>query len=134
MDRKSYLGVGWHFPPLFVKHVGVVMALHDEDIKQSLRILFSTKPGERVFRPEFGCQVDKWVFGEMDLSTKTLIADAVHQAINHYEPRIEVERVEVNQPSAHEGSLLVNISYRIRQTNTRSNLVYPFYFKEGTIL
>ena len=134
MENKSYLGRGWAFPPRFIKEKGVQMVSQEEDIEQSLHILFSTAPGQRIFRFDFGCPIDKWAFQDMGLTTRTLVADSIHQAILYYEPRISVEKVEVTIKGAEEGVLFIHVAYVIHQTNTRSNMVYPYYFKEGTIL
>jgi phage baseplate assembly protein W len=70
----------------------------------------------------------------MDLSIRTLIAEEIKRAILYFEPRIDVEKIGVEIRDPQEGILWVNLEYRIRQTNARSNMVYPFYFKEGTNL
>ncbi|MDR3061992.1 MAG: GPW/gp25 family protein [Dysgonamonadaceae bacterium] len=134
MEKQSYLGTGWAFPPRFIKGKGVEMVDSEEDIRQSLQILLSTVPGERMFRFDYGCNIRQWVFEELNLSTETLIIDCIEQAILHFEPRIEVEKVLLETKDKQEGILWINIDYRIRRTNNRSNMVYPFYFKEGTNL
>ncbi len=131
---SNYLGKGWAFPPAFIKNIGVEMAEAEEDIRQSLQILFSTTPGERIFRFDYGCNIRQWVFEEMKLSIKTLITDEIKRAILYYEPRIDVEKINVEIKDPSEGILWIDLDYRIRQTNNRSNMVYPFYFKEGTNL
>ncbi len=133
-SNNGYLGTGWAFPPAFVKDRGVEMTGGAECIRQSLHVLFSTTPGERLFRFEYGCDIRRWVFGKMDLSTRTLIIDSIKQAILFYEPRIDVEKVDVEIKDPMEGILWINLIYRIRQTNSRSNMVFPFYFNEGTNL
>ncbi len=110
------------------------MASREEDIRQSLEILLSTKPGERIFNFDYGCDIRQWVFEKMDLSVKTLIIDAIKQAILYFEARIDVEKVDVEIKDPLEGILWINLDHKIRQTNSRSNMVYPFYFKEGTNL
>ena len=134
MVDESYLGIGWAFPPAFVDGFGAKMASAEEDIRQSLEILFSTMPEERIFNVEYGCPIHKWVFEKMDTSVKTLIADAINHSILYFEPRIEVEKTEVEIKDPLESILWINVEYRIRQTNSRSNIVYPFYFGEGTNL
>lgn len=131
---SSFLGVGWAFPPAFVKGHGVQMASGEEDIRQSLEILLSTAPGERIFNFEYGADVRRWVFEKMDLSVQTLIAEEIKHAVLYFEPRVDVEKVDVEIKDSQEGVLWINLEYRIRQTNSRSNMVYPFYFKEGTNL
>jgi len=134
MSDKSYLGNGWAFPPAFIKDKGVDMVSEEEDISQSLSILFSTTPGERVFNYDFGCHIRKWVFDEVNLSTQTLICDAIRQAVRLFEPRIGIENIEIETKDAAEGLLWISIDYQIPQVNSRRNMVYPFYFKEGTNL
>jgi phage baseplate assembly protein W len=128
----NFLGTGWAFPPAFIKGHAAQMISGDEDIEQSLEILFSTAPGERIFNFDYGCNIRQWVFEDMDLSIKTLIADEIRRAILYFEPRIDVEKVEVETKNPLEGILWINLEYRVRQTNSRSNKVFPFYFKEGT--
>ena len=133
MDDKTYLGTGWGFPVRF-NHNGVHLVSDEEDIWESLRILFSTIPGERVFRYNYGCPIDKWVFSKIDLSERTMIIDIIEQAIREGEPRIITDLVDVEIRDAMEGILWIKIEFTIRQTNSRSSMVYPFYFLEGTQL
>ncbi len=133
MNDKTYLGTGWAFPVRFNQR-GVHLVSDEEDIWESLRILFSTIPGERVFRYNYGCPIDKWVFSKIDLSERTMIIDIIEQAIREGEPRIVTDSVDVEVRDAMEGILWIKVEFTIRQTNSRSSLVYPFYFLEGTQL
>ncbi len=133
-DVKSYLGRGWAFPVGFTKAFGAEMVLDDEDIRQSLRILFATSPGERMRRFDYGCPARQWVFSDITLSEKTMIADAIAQAVLYHEPRIEVLSVKADFHEPEEGTLWIELEYRVRQTNSRSNMVFPFYLREGTDL
>lgn len=133
MDDKTYLGTGWGFPVRFNQR-GVHLVSDEEDIWESLRILFSTIPGERVFRYSYGCPIDKWVFSKIDLSERTMIIDIIEQAIREGEPRIITDSVDVEIRDAMEGILWIKVDFTIRQTNSRSSMVYPFYFLEGTQL
>ena len=133
MEDKTYLGTGWGFPVRFNQR-GVHLVSDEEDIWESLRILFSTFPGERVFRYNYGCPFDKWVFSKIDLSERTMIIDIIEQAIREGEPRITTDSVEVEIRDAMEGILWIKVEFTIRQTNSRSSMVYPFYFLEGTQL
>lgn len=110
------------------------MVSEEEDIEQSLRILFSTLPGERLFRPGYGCNIHHWVFGDITLSERTMIADTIEQAVWDCEPRIKVENIEVITKDAANGILWISIDYLIPKVNSRRNMVYPFYFREGTNL
>ena len=133
MEDRHYLGTGWAFPVRFHPK-GVELVSEDEDIQESLRILFSTIPGERVFRFEYGCPINKWVFSKIDLSEQTIISDVIEQAIREWEPRVITESVEVEVRNELEGILWIRINYIVRQTNSRSSMVYQFYFLEGTKL
>lgn len=132
MEKKLYIGTGWGFPPTFIKGRGVELESEEEDIRQSLIILFSTTPGERIFRFNYGCNIRQWMFEKMNLSVKTLIIDVIKQAILCFEPRIDVGKLDVEIKDPLEGILWINLEYIIRKTNSRSNMVYPFYLKEGT--
>ncbi len=105
-----------------------------EDIEQSLRILLSTRKGERLMRPTYGCGIHQLVFAPLHEATIAEIRGAVERAILFFEPRIRVDRIDVLTSEAAEGHLLIEIDYTVRATNTRSNMVYPFYFREGTQL
>lgn len=133
MSDKTYLGTGWAFPVRF-NQLGVHLVSDEEDIWESLRILFSTIPGERVFRYNYGCPIDKWVFSKIDLSERTMIIDIIEQAIRDGEPRIVTDSVDVELRDPLEGILWIKVEFTIRQTNSRSSMVYPFYFLEGTQL
>jgi len=134
MEDKPYLGIGWSFPVSFDKKDGVSMSYGDEDIRESLNILLSTIPGERIFRPDYGCNIRRWTFSRMNLSEKTRIINTIEMAILEGEPRIILESVDVKIKDEREGILWISIDYLVSQTNSRSNMVYPFYIREGTNL
>ncbi len=99
----------------------------EQDIAKSIFIILSTAPGERVMRTEFGCGIHDLVFASPGPQTFGLISYYVTQALGRWEPRIEVASVDVDTDPKQDGKLLVDISYKIRQTNSDRNLVYPFY-------
>ena len=133
MADQSFLGTGWSFPPAF-DPVGRKsrMVSADDDIRESLLILLSTAPGERVMNPSFGCGLKLRVFDTVSASMITEVKDMVERAILFYEPRITLNGIEVVQRDALGGVLDIDIRYTVRSTNTRSNLVYPFYYLEAT--
>lgn len=133
MIDKSFLGKGWGFPVQFDPQTkGVSMVSDEEDIRESLRILFSTRLGERVMQPTYGCALQALVFEVVNERTLSEIREAVERAILFFEPRIRLDRVDVDDEQVYEGLLQIRVYYTIRSTNTRSNIVYPFYFREGT--
>ena len=132
---KSFLGIGWSFPPEFHKHasaIGVKMVAEEEDIGESLRILLSTVPGERVMQPGYGCGLHAMVFETINESTITELKDIIERAVLFFEPRITLESVDIDTDESLEGRLKIQLNYTVRKTNTRSNVVYPFYYLEGS--
>jgi phage baseplate assembly protein W len=130
---RSFLGTGWKFPPEFDRHVkDVRMVSEDDDIRESLHLLLSTSPGERLMHPTYGCGLKQMVFENVDESIVTEIRDKVQRAILFFEPRIAVEGIDVAVEDPLSGVLLIQLRYSVRSTNSRSNLVYPFHFLEGT--
>jgi phage baseplate assembly protein W len=129
----SFLGTGWNFPPEFNKRSKEVkMVSEEEDIRQSLRILLSTAPGERIMNPAYGCGLKSITFGNITSSTITEVKDMIERAILFFEPRITLDNVEIDTGEMYEGVLRIQIGYTVRTTNNRSNMVYPFYFLEAT--
>ncbi|MCV9930366.1 GPW/gp25 family protein [Flavobacterium sp. LS1R49] len=133
--EQDFLGIGWSFPPEFKASTKAVTMLTDEnDIKSSLEILLSTKIGERIMHPEFGCNTDELLFTSLDLTLKTYVSELIKTAILYHEPRIDVEKIDITQGDDLSGELLVLIDFIVRATNSRINMVYPFYKQEGTDL
>ena len=130
---KSFLGTGWGFPPEFSRSEGAVrMVSGAEDIEESLRILLATVPQERIMQPAYGCGMKKHVFDTISETTLTLLKDAISRAVLFFEPRIDLKRIDIDEAGAMEGVLLIDLQYVVRATNSRSDLVYPFYFREAT--
>ncbi|MEM8571096.1 MAG: GPW/gp25 family protein [Pseudomonadota bacterium] len=134
-DDPGFLGRGWSFPPRFDAASGrLIPVAAEEDINESLRILFLTRPGERVMHPRYGCALQDLVFDTMSSETSAAIQHAISRAVMFFEPRIEIASVVVEIADQLEGRLKVLLEYRIRATNTRHNVVFPFYIAEGTLL
>ncbi|MFZ6756065.1 GPW/gp25 family protein [Undibacterium sp. Ji50W] len=131
-NNASFLGTGWSFPPEFSKRGNTRMVSAEEDIRQSLLILISTTPGERVMQPNFGCGLKAQIYENLNESTITVLKDLIRRAVIFYEPRVVLEAIETDHSYIYEGRLNIELIYRIVTTNTRHNLVYPFYFREGT--
>jgi Bacteriophage baseplate protein W len=131
----KFLGVGWQFP------VGTdaqdeaqqrfALAAYEESIRQSIRIILSTAKGERVMRPDFGCAIHELVFAPNDAATGSMAEHFVREALLLWEPRIEVLQVQAVAFGAQEEELRISVDYRVRTTDNRFNLVYPFYLERG---
>lgn len=127
-----FLGRGWGFPPTFARggaDVEVVSGV--EDVQESLQILLGTTPGERVLQETFGCQLSGLLFEERDQSLINRIRSTVSIALLLHEPRILVNSVEVKESSEEEGCILICVDYTLQSTNTRFNMVFPFYLNEA---
>ena len=132
---KSFLGRGWSFPPEFKKETGTVKMTSDEaDIENSLRILLATRPGERIMVPDYGCNLEELLFNPLNLTLKTYVIDLIKTAILYHDPRIDVNKIDIDPADEINGVLLINIDYIIRSTNSRKNMVFPFYKEEGNEL
>ena len=131
-DRKAFLGRGWAMPVALDPRTGLVASVaYEEDIRQSILIILETSPGERVMRPNFGCGIHEMVFTAVDSTTLQRIRSTVEEALRRCEARIDVLDVNIDEAATLDGQLLVEIEYRVRQTNQLGNLVFPFYFREG---
>lgn len=131
-NNRSFLGTGWAFPPVFSREKGGVNLSSDlEDINQSLAILLSTRPGERVMRPDFGCNLDRLLFEPLNISLATYVEDIVKTAILYHEPRILPQKVLIRERQEDPGTLDIIVDYEVRSTNTRYNFIYPFYLNES---
>ena len=132
---NSFLGTGWSFPPSFDAGSGAVLMTSDEaDIQLSLQILLSTRKGERVMEPDYGCNLDEMVFEPIDTTFKTYIAEMIKTEILYYEARIDLQSVVVDDSNQNNGVILIALNYTVRTTNSRYNYVYPYYLNEGSNL
>ncbi len=133
-DSAAFLGRGWAFPPSFAAGgAAVAMVEAEDDIEQSLAILLATRRGERVMLPGFGCDLNEFLFAEITPSLVGQVRELVTNAILDHEPRVQLEAVDVSDERAGEGLLLITIDYTVKATNSRYNLVYPFYLREATL-
>lgn len=133
MAAQSFWGSGWGFPPQFAEGGReVVMVTGETDILQSLEILLSTQLKERVMRSSFGSALKHYLFEEIDQGLINGLRNAIRDAILDHEPRIDLDKVEIDASDEREGLVLISISYSVRATNNRFNMVYPFYLNEAT--
>jgi uncharacterized protein len=132
-EFTSFLGTGWSFPPSFeLQSKSIQTSNNEQDIDESLQILLSTRLGERIMVPEYGSNLEDLLFNPLDLTLKTVVSHQIKTAILYHESRIDVEKIDISQGNDLEGELLIIIDYRVRATNSRRNLVFPFYKEEGT--
>jgi uncharacterized protein len=127
----SFLGAGWAFPIKPQADGRLAFASGEEKIRQSIWLVLSTAPGERVMRPEFGCGVHDLVFEANTPLLHGLLKTRVRAALTRWEPRIDVLDVEIEAPPERRNYLGIRITYRVRANNAFFNLVYPFFLNEG---
>lgn len=130
LNADDFLGRGWSFPPELTDS-GVKMSAYEQDIEESLRVLFSTSPGERVNRYEYGCPLHRYAFEPITTETITKMRNDITRAIILFEPRISLEDVSFEE-QPEKGVLLIQLTYTVIRTNNRNNMVYPFYLNEGS--
>jgi phage baseplate assembly protein W len=129
----AFLGVGWSFPPRLDAAGRVAESAHEQDVREAIRIILGTSPGERVMRPDFGAGLDRFVFEPVNPATVTQVENAVRESLVAWEPRIDVLEVRVTPEGTPPVVLMVEVQYRVRATNAIQNLVYPFYLEEGPV-
>lgn len=131
-DNASFIGRGWSFPPRFNASMNKLeMVELETEIRESLILLFSTRKGERITDPDFGCAVHDLIMDPINPLTMQRIEDAIRDAIFNYEPRIDIVEISVTHEEF-EGIVRAGLSYSIRKINVRTNMVFPFYKLEAT--
>jgi uncharacterized protein len=134
--RSAFLGVGWAFPVAVERRDAnprLAVAEYEESVRQAIQIILGTAKGERVMHPDFGCGLEDLVFAVNDSGTRGLVEHAVREALQLWEPRIEVLDVVVREDGDVGEQLCIAIDYRVRLTDNRFNLVYPFYLNRGGV-
>jgi phage baseplate assembly protein W len=130
----NFIGKGWSFPPVFNKTIkGVEQREGNDDIIESLNILLTTLPGERIYDSNFGCDLSPLLFEPFTNTLKSSLSDRIKNAIVLFEARIVVENI-IFRLSSEEGIIYISINYLIKSHNSRYNMVFPYYLKEGTEL
>ena len=134
-EDKKYLGTGWSFPPTFDQKSGQVELVGGEDdIFQSLTILLSTNLGERVMQPSYGCNLSELMFEPLSPTMSSYIKELIRNAILYNEPRITLNKIDLQLNDQLEGVVNICIEFTILSTNSRFSFVYPFYTQEGAEL
>jgi phage baseplate assembly protein W len=131
-DENDILGRGWGFPPTFVRGTGAVSLVEGAlDVAQSLQLLLATALGERLMRPSYGCDLRAQLFENLDEGLRAYLRDRVRTAVLYHEPRVRLDDLTLSA-AANDGNVSLAITYTIRTTNTRHNLVYPLYREEAS--
>lgn len=123
----DFIGAGWAFPARVSPRGGVALIRGADELEASMRMILETAPGERVMRPDFGCRIWEHVFDATDATTLGAMSHAVREALVRWEPRVELEQLTVELDPDQRHVVRIDVSYRVRATNDRRNLVHPFY-------
>jgi phage baseplate assembly protein W len=99
----------------------------DADIRQAIYIIINTYPGERVMRPEFGCEIHSLIFAPANEETAATAERYIMEALGRWEPRISVMQVKATPGATERGELYIEIMYEIKDKHDVRSLVYPFY-------
>ncbi len=127
---NTFLGRGWAFPPTFNALGQVKMLSNEDDIHNALLVILATRVGERIMQPDFGCNLDKMLFEPLTTTLNTHMKDLVFMSIYNFEPRIKpLDVIIIAKEEA--GFVEIEVQYEVKATNSRYNLVYPFYLIEG---
>ncbi len=127
---REFLGRGWKFPVNVDSGGKIAASQYEEDVSEAIELILSTSKGERVMHPDFGCGIHDFIFSITNRATLGMMEERVKDSLVLWEPRIEVNNVEIHEESSDVGKILISISYSVRATNNEFNLVYPFYLKE----
>lgn len=127
----DFIGRGWSFPVRTDSTGNVALSAGAQDIDEAVRIILGTAPGERPMRPSFGCGIQDLVFAPVDAALAGRIAYEVRASLERWEPRIEVEEVEVTVDDDDPSVLYIELGYLVRATSDKRNLVFPFYTIPG---
>jgi phage baseplate assembly protein W len=123
----DFLGRGWAYPLRIDGSGAFALSEGEDDVDKAIRLILGTAPGERPMRPEYGCGIHDMIFDSIDATLSGRVANEVDRSVTRWEPRVEITEVIATPHPAEESVLLINIGYRIRATNDRRNLVFPFY-------
>jgi phage baseplate assembly protein W len=127
MRGSEFIGKGWRFPIQPDASGALSYSDGDSNVEQSLHILLMTALGERVMRPDFGCKAPRLVFSPGSLHYLRLLETTIREAVRDWEPRVDLDEVRAETVAGQETSVSVTIAYRVRSSNTRRNLVFPYY-------
>jgi phage baseplate assembly protein W len=124
---EPFLGTGWRFPILPDEAGRLGYAVGEQSIEHCLRVLLLTATGERVMRPDFGTKAQESVFAPGSVQNLRDLERSIVEAVRTYEPRVELDGVRAEADPADESRVTVTVEYRIRRTNTKANIVFPYY-------
>lgn len=127
--RQKHLGQGISFPMRIDRQGNLTLSREVNSIEESILIILLTELGERRYRPDFGCRIHELAFAPLNSETLILIKIWVQEALEKWEPRIEIENV-ITKPINIKGQVDIQIDYRVKNSYDRRSLIYPFFLKK----
>ncbi len=132
---NKIIGTGWAFPPSFdSKNCSAAMVTGETNIVQSLSILFGTQRGERILEQEYGCNIASFLYRPITSPTASALRNQIRRAVTLFEPRIKLEEIKLDTDESIEGKITIQLQWIEETTNTRNNMVFPYYAVEGTLI
>jgi hypothetical protein len=129
---QTFLGTGWSFPIQFnFQRSTTHLVSNAECISQNIRMLLSTRQGERPMFPEYGHQLYLMSFQLMSETLIYRIKEHLHYIFMMHEPRITLEEIDIQLDEENDHIVHLHLDYLIRETNTRTNMVFPYYLIEN---
>jgi phage baseplate assembly protein W len=125
--HEDFVGAGWAFPLRVDANGGIALVRRERELEEAMRLVLSTYPGERPMRPDWGCRLRDYVFAGVNGETVASLAMEVRTALMRWEPRVDIEAVDVVPDPDTAGLVYIDIQYKPKTTNDRRNLVFPFY-------
>ena len=126
-DGADFIGRGILWPLRVDQSGSIALGSGPDDINASIRMAIMTAPGERVMRPQFGCRIWDLLFEPINANTLGLMGEAIRDTVSQWEPRVDLEDVAVEPDPASPSRVTIDLRYRVKSTNDRRNLVFPFY-------
>ena len=130
-QNRDYLGTGWSFPIKTSLQGGFSLSTADQKVREAILIILRTQLGERRYRPDFGCRLSELTFAPMNSKTLFLMRLYVQEALETWEPRIDLDEV-VSEPDPILGRVLIKINYHLKNSYEPRSLIYPFYLTENS--
>ena len=124
---EEFIGAGWSFPVRTDATGRIALVSHDRDLEESIRLILGTALGERPMRPDYGCAIHDYVFAGIDSDIAGRIAAEVRASLVRWEPRIEVEDVQITYDPDDAARIYIDIRYSVKDSNDPRNLIFPFY-------
>jgi len=131
VNSKAFLGKGWRFAVDTNRNGSVAMSAYEDSVRESIIIILGTAPGERVMRPHFGCEIHDLLFAPNNANTAGLAAHYCVESLQKWEPRIGEVEADATPSRDEPHKLLIHIRYKVRETGTAHNMVYPFYLRRS---